>query len=184
MRATTRAVATAASRGEAFAAGGAHAGVFQRVEVHGGDWLGCGVMAARAQGFGDAFGVLQQAGTGIEQAGLAGEQRFEQQHKVGPALAGDGEGRAQVEQGALADAAARAEGLDEAERGVGAAVLAGAGAGLTEEHKTTMAERGAFRATWISHYQSYYGTTLRFLARTLLKTKELQVSDPPPNRPN
>ena len=143
---------------EALAADGADPRVLQGVEVHGDGLLGRGVEAPQAQRLGDAFGFAEQSGIGLQQAGLARAQRLHQQHQLRPTLRGHGEAGSQVEQRALADLRAGADRLHESERGVAAAVVAGAGCGLADEHNPSMAQRrGAaqhvsayFRILW--HY--------------------------------
>ena len=99
--------------------------MLQGVEVHGDGLLGRSVEAPQAQRLGDAFGFAEH-GIGLQQAGLARAQRLHQQHQLRPALRGHGEAGSQVEQRALADLRAGADRLHQSERGVAAAVAAGA----------------------------------------------------------
>ena len=110
--------------GRVFGRGMDHAGDDQR---RGDGLLGRGVEAPQAQRLGDAFGFAEQSGIGLQQAGLARAQRLHQQHQLRPALRGHGEAGSQVEQRALADLRAGADRLHQSERGVAAAVAAGAG---------------------------------------------------------
>ena len=117
----------------AFGADGAVAGVLEGLQVDGSE---VGVVKGQAldEQVMDALGGLEDLGVGGDEGLLAGGEVLDQLDEAGPEGFGDGEVGAQVEEVDLADAAGGADSAGEAEGGVVAAGLAGAGTDLANEH--------------------------------------------------